>query len=87
MTVYLGVLLCGPARCLIVVEDSWGYVFGGYVAGGMKVRVHFMGINRVVVENAAETFGYCPSALQRQLCYDRMLVMKSQVCGAFRQHR
>lgn len=24
-------------RCLIVVEDSWGYVFGGFVAGSMKV--------------------------------------------------
>ena len=25
-------------RCLIVVEDSWGYVFGGYVTGSIKVR-------------------------------------------------
>ncbi|CAN0511866.1 unnamed protein product, partial [Ectocarpus sp. 12 AP-2014] len=26
----------GRGPCLIVVEDSWGYVFGGFVAGSMK---------------------------------------------------
>lgn len=29
---------CRPTRCLIVVEDSWGYVFGGYMGSSMQVR-------------------------------------------------
>lgn len=33
-----GLLFRRFCRCLIVVEDSWGYVFGGYVAGAMQVR-------------------------------------------------
>ncbi|CAM9766136.1 unnamed protein product, partial [Ectocarpus fasciculatus] len=33
----------GRGPCLIVVEDSWGYVFGGFVAGSMKESHDYYG--------------------------------------------
>lgn len=46
----------GRGPCLIVVEDSWGYVFGGFVAGSMKESQDYYGTGESFVFSFHPTF-------------------------------
>eukprot|EP00903_Cladosiphon_okamuranus_P021043 g19335.t1 len=46
----------GRGPCLVVVEDSWGYVFGGFVAGSMKESQDYYGTGESFVYSFHPTF-------------------------------
>ncbi|CAM9932955.1 unnamed protein product [Pylaiella littoralis] len=46
----------GRGPCLIVVEDSWGYVFGGFVAGSIKESQDYYGTGESFVYSFHPTF-------------------------------
>eukprot|EP01031_Cornospumella_fuschlensis_P024600 gene24600-29719_t len=41
--------------CLIVIEDSWGYVFGGYVASGLQEKKSYYGSGESFVYSVIPT--------------------------------
>ncbi|CAN0022125.1 unnamed protein product, partial [Discosporangium mesarthrocarpum] len=46
----------GVFRCLIIIEDSWGYVFGGFVAGGLQDSHEYYGTGESFVFSFHPTF-------------------------------